>query len=206
MYVTHCRLTRFQQLRLMEYFVSCTPARTAADLVSLHRNSAIRFFHKLRRAIASKQQNRAAQFSGKIEVDKNYCGGIRKGKHGRGSAGKVYTLPVINAKGDTLYPVIRRCVKPDSIVYTNGLSSYNALDVSEFTHFRINHSKEFAYNRNHINGIENFWSQAKRHLRKYNGIPKQNFELFLKECEWRFNEGSPKQLLGDLKILLKKQY
>ena len=23
-----------------------------------------------------------------------------------------------------------------------------------------------------INGIENFWNQAKRHLRKFNGIPK----------------------------------
>jgi transposase len=24
-------------------------------------------------------------------------------------------------------------------------------------------------------------------LRKYNGIPKHHFPLFLKECEWRFN-------------------
>jgi transposase-like protein len=28
----------------------------------------------------------------------------------------------------------------------------------------------------------------------------------LKECEWRFNEGSPKQLLDDLKNILKEQY
>ena len=39
----------------------------------------------------------------------------------------------------------------------------------------------------HINGIENFWNQAKRHLRGYNGIPKQHFHLFIKECEWRSN-------------------
>ena len=52
---------------------------------------------------------------------------------------------------------------------------------------RINHSKLFADRRNHINGIENFWNQAKRHLRGYNGIPKQHFHLFIKECEWRFN-------------------
>ncbi len=48
MYVKHCRLTCFQQLRLMKYFVAGTLARTAADLVGIHRNSAIRFFHKLR--------------------------------------------------------------------------------------------------------------------------------------------------------------
>jgi len=29
--------------------------------------------------------------------------------------------------------------------------------VSDFHHFRINHSKLFADKRNHINGIENFY-------------------------------------------------
>jgi len=90
-------------------------------------------------------------------------------------------------------------VVPDSIVYTDYWRSYNALDVSEFKHYRINHSKLFAHKHNHINGIENFWNQAKRVLRKYNGIPEQHFHLFLKECEWRFNYGSPKQLLKVLK-------
>ncbi len=60
-------------------------------------------------------------------------------------------------------------------------------DVSEFRHERISHSETFVEERNHINGIENFWNQAKRHLRRYNGIPRQHFHLFLKECEWRFN-------------------
>ena len=41
--------------------------------------------------------------------------------------------------------------------------------------------------RNHINGIENFWNQAKRHLHRFNGIPREHFHLFIKECEWRFN-------------------
>jgi len=120
--------------------------------------------------------------------------------------GKVYTLPVTDVKTKTLLPVIQQKIKPDSVVYTDGLTSYNSLDVSEFTHFRINHSQKFVEKHNHINGIENFWNQAKRHLRKYNGIPKQNFELFLKECEWRFNEGTPKQILEDLKNILKEHY
>ncbi len=171
----------------------------------------------MRRAIATKQQNRAAQFCGEVEVDESYFGGQRKGKRGRGAAGKVivfgllkrggkvYTVSVSNVRRKTLLPVIRQKIKPDSVAYTDGHTAYNALDVSEFIHFRINHAREFVRDRTHINGIENFWSQAKRHLRKYNGIPKQNFELFLKECEWRFNEGSPRQLLDDLKNLLKEQ-
>ncbi|GGK00619.1 hypothetical protein GCM10007426_32150 [Alloalcanivorax dieselolei] len=68
---------------------------------------------------------------------------------------------------------------PDSIVYTDSFGSYEALDVSQFHHVRINHSKEFARGRNHINNVENFWNQARRVLRKYNGIPKDNFPLFL---------------------------
>jgi transposase len=74
------------------------------------------------------------------------------------------------------------------------------LDGSEFKHFRINNSTLFADKHNHINGIENFWNQAKRVLRKYNGVPKNNFNLFLKESEFRFNYGSPKQQLKTLKI------
>ena len=59
--------------------------------------------------------------------------------------------------------------------------------------------KLFAAGKNHINGIESFWNQAKRVLRKYNGIPKESFSLFLKECEFRFNDGTPKQQLLILK-------
>jgi len=192
--------------------------RGRSELTGIHRNTAVRFFHKLRSAVAHKQQERAAQFTGEIEMDESYFGGVRKGKRGRGAAGKVavfgilkrggnvYTQIILDAKTDTLMPIIRQKITPDSIVYTDSYRSYNALDVSEFKHYRINHSALFAEGRNHINGIENFWNQAKRHMRKFNGIPKQHFNLFLKECEWRFNIGSPKRLLDDLKYILKSQY
>lgn len=203
---------------MMKYFVSGTTARTAGELTGIHRNTAVRFFHKLRVKIALKQQDRNEQFCGKIELDESYFGGTRKGKRGRGAAGKVavfgllkrggkvYTQVILDAKSKTLMPIIRQKIQPDSIVYTDYWRAYNALDVSEFKHYRINHSKLFAKKQNHINGIENFWNQAKRHMRKFNGIPRNHFNLFLKECEWRFNMGSPKQLLEDLKKLLKEYY
>ena len=53
---------------------------------------------------------------------------------------------------------------------------------------RIRHGhNEFADGKNHINGIESFWSYAKRRLEKFHGIPKITFKLHLKECEFRFN-------------------
>jgi transposase len=156
------------------------------------------------------------QFSGEIELDESYFGGHLKGKRDRGSAGKVIVFGILkrgrkaymkivqDTKADTLMPLIVNKIVPDSIVYTDCYRSYNALDVSDFHHFRINHSTHFAEQKfNHINGIENFWNQAKSYLRKFNGIPKNNFNLFLKECEWRFNIGQPKLLLADLKSLLK---
>jgi len=150
-------------------------------------------------------------FDGDIELDESYFGGVRKGKRGRGAAGKVivfgilkrhgkvYTAVVNDTKTRTLMPIISSKIKPDSVVYTDSYRSYNALDVSRFRHHRINHSTDFAKGENHINGIENFWSQAKRILRKYNGIHKASFPLFLKECEFRFNYGTPSQQLKVLR-------
>lgn len=214
MRLKHSRLTHYQTNKLLEHFVAGSTARTAGDVVGVNRRTAISFYHKLREII-SWQIEQEWQFFGEIEVDESYFGGTRKGKRGRGAGGKVavfgilqrggkvYTKVIDDASTATLLPIIRQRVVPDSIVYTDCWRSYNALDVSEFKHYRINHSKLFAHKHNHINGIENFWNQAKRHLRKYNGIPKQHFQLFLKECEWRFNYGSPKQLLETLRTWIK---
>jgi transposase len=194
------RLRRDLQEAMIRYFCAGIPARAAAELTGLSRNTAILFYHKLREVIF---ETLAAEtpdlLNDEVEVDESYFGGVRKGKRGRGAAGKVpvfgllkrggqvHVVMIPNARSATLLPIIRNKIKPDSIVYTDGFKSYDILDVSEFHHLRINHSVRFVDRRNHINGIENFWSQAKRRLRGYNGIPKQNFHLFIKECEWRFN-------------------
>ena len=49
-------------------------------------------------------------------------------------------------------------------------------------------------------------TQAKRHLRRFNGVPKQSFHLFLKECEWRFNGGHHGELLKQLKTWVNSRY
>ena len=77
------------------------------------------------------------------------------------------------------------------------------LDVSDFPHFRIKPSELFADKRNHINGIENFWSQAVRHMRKFNGAPRTHLGLFLKECEWRFNNSDLLDQLSQLRQWVK---
>ncbi len=209
------RLKKAKQLRLIEHFVAGTTARCAADLVGVNVKTAAYYFHRLREIIAEEESNEGRDF-GEFEVDESYFGGRRKGKRGRGAAGKVpvfgilkrggkvYTQVIPDTKGRTLLPIIQEKVQPDSIVYSDCWQGYNVLDVSEFKHFRINHSKLFVDSHNHINGIENFWNQAKRHMRKFNGIPAKHFPLFLKECEWRFNNSNPLSQFKLLKQWVKK--
>ena len=150
MYQRKSRLTPRTQGKFIGYFVGEMTDRAVAGLVGVQHNTAIRFFMHLRQLIASRQG--MYELSGDVEADESYFGGVRKGKRGRGAAGKVivfgllqrhgkvYTVIVPNAKIVTLLPIIREKVQPDSIVYTDQLRSYNALDVSEFRHVRINHS------------------------------------------------------------------
>ena len=179
-YEQKSRLTPQQQGRLIEYFVAGATAHAAASLLRIQPNTAIAFFMRLRKLVASKVPS--YQMDGEVEADESYFGGHRKGKRGRGASGKVavfgllkrkgkvYTAIIPNAQSVTLLPIIEQRIAPDSIIYTDTLRSYNVLDVSHFRHLRINHSALFADQKNHINGIENFWNQAKRHLRRFNGI------------------------------------
>jgi len=208
------RLSKAKQDRLMEHFVAGSTARTASALVGVNKTTASYYFHRLREIIYQATEDETP-FHGEIEVDESYFGGKRKGMRGRGAAGKVpvfgllkrggkvYAKVIPNAKGKTLKAIMDERIVPDSIVYSDTFSAYNVLDVSEFKHYRINHSELFADRYNHINGIENFWNQAKRHMRKFNGVPKEHFPLFLKECEWRFNNPKPQAQLKQLKQWVK---
>lgn len=99
-------------------------------------------------------------FDGEVEADESYFGGQRKGKRGRGAAGKVavsgllkrngevYTVAVPNTQTATLFPIVREQVKPDSIVYTDCYRSYDVLDVGEFSHFSFAETS-FSYQSQH---------------------------------------------------------
>jgi transposase-like protein len=158
----------------------------------------------------------ASPVTGEIEVDESYFGARRvRGKRGRGASGKtpvigllkrggkVFTQIVANCSKAELMPIIKGQVLSESTVYTDGWASYDGLVLGGYEHHRIHHHKnEFARGKNHVNGIESFWSFAKLRMAKLRGIRSEYFILHLKESEWRFNhrhENIYRLLLSELR-------
>lgn len=148
--------------------------------------------------MAERQQEKIANG---VEVNESYFGFRRqRGKRGRGSTnkivvlgllkrnGKVYSQIIPDASREEITPIIRQTVKSGADIYTDGWRSYDALAVYGYNHKKVNHQKsEFVKQDIHIDGVESFWSWAKRRLAKFNGISKSLFRANLLESEWRFN-------------------
>jgi transposase-like protein len=213
--VPHSKLSNRQLNRLVELFALEVPAVNAARVMGIHRHSAARVYRIIRQQMA-RDCERHAPLRGEVEADESYFGGHRKGKRGRGAAGKVavfgllkrrgkvYTRPVPNVTRDTLRTVIRQKVPRGATIYSDQFSGYDGLITQGYRHYRINHTHSFApTRRHHINGIENFWGYAKTKLKRYYGIPRSQFLLYLKEMEFRFNhrrEDLPRQIRRILKL------
>jgi transposase-like protein len=115
----------------------------------------------------------------------------------------VYTEIVPDCRKATLQAIIRGRVALESVIHSDGWRGYDGLvDVGFARHLRVEHgNNEFGFGTRHINGIESFWSFAKRRLQKFNGVPSHTFYLHLKECEWRFNQRNDNLYLLLLKLL-----
>jgi len=172
--------------------------REASKQLGLAYNTVYNIQSLIRRAILATDAN-ASSFSGEIEMDESYFGGRKKGKRGRGAAGKVpvfgilerggkVTVEVVtDVQGETLLELAIKKVKRGSLIYTDKFRSYNGLISYGFKHRRIDHGKRFANGKVYINGIDGFWSFAKERLLKYHGVDADKFPLYLKELEFRYN-------------------
>jgi len=210
------KLSERKFLRLLRHFALDLTASRTAQLTGLTRKTVNTIFLKIRERIAE-QCERASPFSGcEVEVDESYFGARRvRGKRGRGASGKtivfgifkrngcVYTEIVPDCKKATLQAIIRGRVAPETVIHSDGWRGYDGLvDVGYSKHFRVNHGQnEFVRGSSHVNGIEGFWSFAKRRLQKFNGVATETFHLHLKECEYRFNLRSQNLYRELLKLL-----
>ena len=190
-------------------------ATDSAEMIGVSVRSVNSIYLKLRARLAESCE-RASPLQGAVEVDESYFGARRvRGKRGRGAygktivfgvlkrEGKVYTEIVPDCSKPTLQGIIRGHVEVSTVIHSDGWRGYDGLvDIGFDKHFRVNHgNNEFASGERHINGIESFWSYAKRRLAKFNGVPKHTFYLHLKETEFRFNHRRDNLYLEVLKLL-----
>lgn len=217
-YVNRSKISEAKFRELVRYFAADLDASQIALLSGLNRNTVNRYLKAIRERIAEYCELESP-LSGEVEVDESFFGARRvKGKRGRGAYGKtivfglikrqgrVYTQIVPDCAKATLQAIIRGKVTYDSVIYSDGLKSYDGLvDVGYDKHFRIDHgNNEFARGHNHINGIEGFWGVAKTRLAKFRGMRKNTFYLHLKECEFRYNYRNQNLYLNILKIVRTK--
>jgi len=188
-YVRHAHISEVIVRRVLKLFCADIPALTAAGLAGLSVQSTQSLYDGLRLRILVLTLEEARPFAGEVEIDESDFGPRRvRGKRGRGAGGKtpvigllkrggkVFTAIVENCSKQALMPIIRGQVLSEATVYTDGWKSYDGLVLGGYKHHRIHHHQnQFARGKNHVNGIESFWSFTKLRLAKLRGIRAEYF-------------------------------
>jgi transposase len=195
--------------RLVEMFALGVPVYRQRFREDTSPAARERFYRRLRACCAYAEELREP-FAGAIECDESMFGGFRKGKRGWGAAGKVLVMGIVQRNGQVkAFPIPARnanevvslvCAHttPGSLYYTDDWQAYASLRV-QGDHIVVRKEKGRPKGRDHINGIEGFWSYAKNWLYPYRGVPRKYFHLYLGEICYRFNHRKQ-----DLKPLLQK--
>ena len=207
MYIKNSNLSRYKIKKILKCFSIDLTATQTSKLLWISRKTINRFYSLFRNIIFEYQTKlfRELKINWKVEADECYFWAKRvrwfKGKLKRGRWTKkqpvfwimkrnweIYTEIIPNCTANTLEWIILNKVDKWSEMYTDSWKWYDWLvDVWYDKHYRVKHwENEFSkWWWVHINWIENFWSYTKRRLNKFNWV-KVNFELHLKECEFRY--------------------
>lgn len=197
----HNKISTYKIKKILKCFSEDLPATKTAALLGHNRKTIDRYYNIFREKILGASIKEMEVVSGEIELDESYFGATRvRGKRGRGAAGKTPVFGLLKRNGKVFVTIVKNCSKAElmpiiqgkvlagSTIHTDGWRAYDGLILNGYDHYRVHHSdNEFARGKCHVNGIESFWSFAKRRLAKFNGIASHKFLLHLKESEFRFN-------------------
>lgn len=159
--------------------------------------TAWRMAHEIRKLM----QGDPAKLKGIVEADETYVGGKRKGKRGRGAAGKTPIVGIAERGGAVKAKVVgvvttaqafghvHQNVEKGATVYTDEFPVYNYLAGYGFKHSIVNHGKkEYVRGATHTNTIEGFWSQLKRSIDgTHHHVSPQHLQKYVDEFAFRYS-------------------
>lgn len=216
MYIKNSNLTRRKLGELIKEWIYNTPARVCARKIHVNRNTVNFWYQRIRYLISTLPD--PPPFSGVVEVDESYFGKKRPGIKGTGTVdkvaifgikerntGKIWSTVVDGTSNKHLIPIIKQRVAKGSTIYSDGFGAYYHLDKHGYKHFTVIH--EYTYVDSgivHTNGIESYWSFVKQLFYSRRGLPRSQYQIHLKEAEFRCNHRDPQILHLHLMKLLKK--
>lgn len=201
------RLPPRQWAAVLRWFLLGLSSARIATQTGLDRRRVLRALTRVRQAMA---RDVPPVFSGVVEVDETYLGGRRRNlrapqrrgpvQDGRGTAkapvfgilcrgGHVWAQLVPDVQAATLLPLIRRRVRPGSVVCSDTWRSYTGIAAKGYVHRLVDHTQGAYVTAcgTHINGLEGFWGYLKRQLAAKGGIRRARLPLYLAEYVWRYN-------------------
>ena len=99
---------------------------------------------------------------------------------------KSFMVAVEKRDERTLLPVIKKWIKPGTLIISDCWKAYINLEKHGYKHSTVNHSKEFVNEAGeHTNRIEGHWRQAKAKLPSF-GVKKYLFFSHLAEFMWGY--------------------
>ena len=183
-------------------------AKELAKQLRLTYKSAWFLAHRIREAM----QYPGPLLAGEVEVDESFFGGKSNRKHFvkreedrrkreaglqthrivigmKERGGNIVAFPIDNRSVRELNEAIEDVVERGAIVYSDGYAGYQQLRYNEHSH--VNHSKRvYVEGSVHTNGIESFWSEAKRaYIGIFHFMSSQHMHRYLRELAHRENVG-----------------
>jgi len=187
--------------RLLKEFCRDTLATETAERTGISRPTVNDMYRLLRERIFLLAQAEAREvFDDESEIDESYFGAHRvRGKRGRGAGGKIPVFGILKRGGRVYTRISRELFQGSAAAYLAGQgdcrheSVFRRLGRVRWPGIQLRplpraplsqrvRPRQESYQRHRV-----VRSWAKRRLRRFNGIRRQDFPLHLKECEWRFN-------------------